>query len=475
MKKERIKDIVLIALVLCSLLLTGKIWLNDKLWPDGYNFFTQLHGKFSALFSDETTEDTRNLLSPAHMIAYTVKNSDHASYAVTKSNENYLAVRSFCDETLATALAQPQKNITAVDEAAWKNALFTNGMYLDYGTNIPGSVFCALSGVSTQTVIAGIAPNIRYAIITSEGNIVSNIVVYLRDAQNNSFKIATQQSKASLTTVLDSLKDYVTPNNRFSFFIGADTATSEMGEVLFNSYLLLTENETQLPGLSVQNPIYEDGSYELSQSFAEKLLRCFSMNPKTAKKYTDAEENIIFLQNQSTLKISKSGHVEYTAATGQNGFALPETNSMDHAALARGAVGLIYDVYNVFSDQPAQLYMTDLAVSDAQFNLGLDYNINGAKVITDLSGAHAASIQIVNGYVQHVSVLLRAYAPTEQLTTLPSSYTAVDRIFAQLETDNQNTVIENMFIGYYDRGANAELQPTWFIKLEDEAELMLQE
>lgn len=475
MKKERIKDIVLIALVLCSLMLTGKLWLNEKLWPDGYNFFTQLQGKLSALFSSEPADDSQNILFPAHMIAYTVKNSDHASYVVTKSNEHYSAVRSFCDGAIADALAQPQKNITAVDEAAWKNALFTNGMYLDYGADIPGAVFCAFSGVSPQAEVTAIAQNIRYVIITSEGNLISNISVYLRDAAGNSYKIATQQQKIGLSEVLSSLKDYVTPTNRFSFFIGADTATSEMGEVLFNSYLLLTENETQLSSITAQNPIYTEGVHELSQSHAERLLRLFSMNPKTAKKYTDAEENIIFLQNHSTLKISKSGLIEYSAAAGRNGFALSGGQAADTATLARGAVDLVYDVYGIFSEQSPQLYMSDFAGTDAQFDLSLDYNIGDTRVLTDLSGAHAATIQVANGCVQKFSLLLRCYALTEQYTTLPSSYTAVDRIFAKIDQEQENTVIENMFIGYRDRGSDTELEPIWFIKLEGEDSFKIQE
>ncbi len=475
MKKDRIKDIVLIALVICSLLLTGKIWLNEKLWPDGYNFFTQLQSKLSALFSAETTDDTRNILFPAHMIAYTVKNSDHASYALTQSNEHYNTVRSFCDAAIADALAQPQKNISAVDEAAWKDALFTNGMYLDYGADIPGSVFGAFSGVSAQTNLADMMPAIRYVIITAEGNLVSNVSVFLRDAAGNSYKISTQQPKNGLTEVLDSLKDYVTPNNRFSFFIGADTATSEMGEVLFNSYLLLTENETPLAGIRAQNPFLANGAHEPAQDDTERLLRLFSMNPKTAKKYTDAEENIIFLQNQSTLKISKSGQIEYTATAGQNGFALSDTASADSATLARSAVKLVYGVYGIFSEQSPRLYMSDFVSADTHFTLGMDYNIGAAKVLTDLSGGHAATIEVANGCVQKFSLLLRTYTQTERITTLPSSYTAVDRIIATVDQGSENTVIENMFIGYYDNGKDAEKQPTWFIKLEKDNQFKILE
>lgn len=42
MKKERIKSAVLTVLVISSLLLTGQIWFNQRLWPEGYNFFVNI-------------------------------------------------------------------------------------------------------------------------------------------------------------------------------------------------------------------------------------------------------------------------------------------------------------------------------------------------------------------------------------------------------------------------------------------------
>lgn len=471
MKKERIKSIILITLVISSLLLTGKLWLGENLWPEGVHFFSGLESKFSALFSQQTSEDSRNILFPSHVIAYTVKNSDHASYALTSANENYAAARSFCNGAIANALTQPQKYFSSVDEAAWKNALFTNGIYLDYGTEIPSDVFCAFSGVSEQVELVSALPSIRYAIITSEGNLVSNISVYLRDASDRYLKISTTQPKGDLTDLLNSLEEYVTPDNRFSFFIGADTPTGSMGEVLFDSYLLLTESETALAQIYATNPIYDYTQQDWNAKDATQLLHCFSMNPKTAKKYTDAEENIIFLQNHATLKVSKNGLVEYTAAAGQKGFALSESPSANTTANARSAVALAYDVYSAFSERTPRLYMSTFSATGTNNKISLDYNIDGTKVLTDLNGGHAADIEIQDGYVQRFALLLRSYEKTEEITLLPSSYVAVDQVFATLDAGTESKKIENMFVAYHDDTAATLLQPNWFIQLENDLEL----
>lgn len=471
MKKERFKNILLTSLVILSLLLTGKIWLNEKLWPDGYNFFAVLNSKFTELFSGSEAEDTRNLLFPAHMIAYTVKDSDHAGCLLTDANESYAQVRDFCDASIANALAQPAKYITAADEDTWRNALFTNGIFLDYGTGIPTDVFCAFSGVSAQADIVSQVANVRYVIISAEGNLVSNISVFLRDMDGNSFKIATLQPKAELTDALNPLKEFVTPNNRFSFFIGADTATSAMGEVLFAPFLLLTENEPQLPTVQAENLLAADSAALLSDEHANQLLHSVAMNPKTAKKYTDADGNVIFLQNQSTLKISKNGYIEYSAAAGQNGFKLSDKPTADTSAQAHSAVNLIYDLYGIFSDRTPSLFFNGFTATENGFILNLDYNLGGSKVLTDLNGGHAAELELENGYVKSFSLCLRSYSITDKQITLPSSYTAVDLIFAQMDAQKDNTTIENMFIGYSDTGTANEIRPTWFIKIENETQL----
>ncbi len=471
MKKERFKNILLTSLVILSLLLTGKIWLNEKLWPDGYNFFAVLSSKFTAIFSGDEAEDTRNILFPAHMIAYTVKDSDHASCLLTDTNENYAKARAFCDASIAAALVQPAKYITPADEAAWRNALFTNGIFLDYGTGIPTDVFCAFSGAGAQADIVSRAANVRYVIITAEGNLVSNISVFLRDTEGNSFKIATAQPKTDLTDILTPLKDFVTPNNRFSFFLGADTATSAMGEVLFAPYLLLTENEPQLPTVQVENLLKNNGTAFLEDEHANRLLHSVAMNPKTAKKYTDADGNIIFLQNQSTLKISQNGYIEYSAAAGQSGFKLSDKPTAETSALAHNAVNLIYDVHGIFSDRSPSLFFNGFVATENGFILHLDYNLGGSKVLTDLDGGHAATLELENGCVKSFSLRLRSYSITDQQLSLPSSYAAVDLMFAQMPAPEGNTTIENMFVGYSDAGAAAEIRPTWFIKIENETQL----
>ena len=51
--KEFIKTIILTGLVICSLVLSAKIWFSKELWPDGYNSFhsARKSNVFSGIFS----------------------------------------------------------------------------------------------------------------------------------------------------------------------------------------------------------------------------------------------------------------------------------------------------------------------------------------------------------------------------------------------------------------------------------------
>ena len=46
MNKGTLKNIILVLLVTSSIVLTFKIWFSEKLWPDGYNFFSNIAEKF---------------------------------------------------------------------------------------------------------------------------------------------------------------------------------------------------------------------------------------------------------------------------------------------------------------------------------------------------------------------------------------------------------------------------------------------
>ena len=95
MKKERIKSAVLTVLVISSLLLTGQIWFNQRLWPEGYNFFVNIRASayetVAGLFGAPAAEEhgQASILEPITLAAYTVKDLDHVMAVINESYESF--------------------------------------------------------------------------------------------------------------------------------------------------------------------------------------------------------------------------------------------------------------------------------------------------------------------------------------------------------------------------------------------------
>ena len=71
MKIERFKSILLVLLVISSIVLTINKWFDEKLWPEGYNFFSDVKKFF--LFDDEKNKEDKfdtieEILKPSKII-----------------------------------------------------------------------------------------------------------------------------------------------------------------------------------------------------------------------------------------------------------------------------------------------------------------------------------------------------------------------------------------------------------------------
>ena len=100
MKFERFKSILLVLLVISSIVLTVNKWFNEKLWPDGYNFFSDVKNYFVPdkinIYSFDPVEA---VLRPSKII---INNSgNHTLY--TKSSTEYDSIFSELKEILELA------------------------------------------------------------------------------------------------------------------------------------------------------------------------------------------------------------------------------------------------------------------------------------------------------------------------------------------------------------------------------------
>lgn len=473
MKKERFKSIMLVVLVISSLILTGQIWFNEKLWPEGYNFFVNMRvsafDKIAGFFgvSGEPEQHTRTkIISPLHLAVYTVKNFDHAMAVLNESSEKYSLINSYVTDTVSYALACDSKSITKVDESGWRKALFTRGMYVDYGVTYKSDTFLQLLGI-TSSPISEYVSEVRRFIITSEDSLVSDVSVYLADETSGAYyKISTGLDKSTLTSNIALLADEATTSRRFSFSIGADVPAGMAGEVVFAPYLILYDEPMYYSVISSSNPVIRNNDTNISSYMLDRIFKAFSINPKTVRKSVIADGSTVFVHGQATLKISPDSVLSYTTATGGKGLALTQSSSPSAAEVLSGSIHLLESVCDPILDSDSiRLYLSNLSEEQNRIVADFDYMYNGIPIMFsgNYSGQHAITMEFENGYLKSYRQILRKYEATDITASVKSTYDA--DIFSSLSAQERRDGISEMFIAYNDNGEAGEKLSSWFVSI----------
>jgi len=520
MRFESIKSIVLTLLVISSLFLTGQIWFNKKLWPEGYNFFVTMQSNvvenitsiFGGGSAAEPASDAR-LITPKHFVAYTVKDFDHAGLIMTPDYETYPELDSYIQSALSKSLAEPVASLVRQTEEDWQNALFTRGVYIEYPSTYPTETFAMLMG-AVSCPIGDIVGSVRRFVIAPGDGFSNTVWVYIRDESGDGiYRIASGADKSDMERMLAALSKDASVQNRFSFFIGADTPTGNAGEVLFEPYLILCEEPQSRESIESLNPIAYDEGVEVSSYNMEKLLKKFSVNPFTAKRYTGAYGDIMFVQNNATLTISPRGIIDYSVLRGAKGVPLgDEAQDMSASAAMAAAHRFADELLDIaWASEGIELYCSGFSSEQGGYTISFDYMYKGTPIMfTNVEGVlpeaeayadsaevtqveepaqadsgtytdgeegerrqtdsgmigSAVTIEIENGRIKRYTHIIRMYRSRGEKQSTLSSYQAVDTLYARLSDEERGRRIDDMIISYDDNGLNGIKPLHWFIRIE---------
>lgn len=471
MKLERFKSALLIILIISSIVLSTQIWFNEKLWPDGYNFFVSLKntsvGQFiESLSSKEGSKEAvqEDILVPHNFFVYMVKNLDHAGYMLTPKDESFSYAKNFLHTFIGDALsAADNTNFSKVEETEWQSALCANGIYADYGASYLTNTFLSLVNVtkSVEVLEENIQNMGRFAVAEQDGQ----ISLYINDLSDNSFyKILYDKNHDKLTNIINSCIDKLTIDNRFSFFIGADADSPIEGAAVFAPYIVLSENSVDaLCAVSESKSEINKNFIAMSETLAEN----FSINPKTARRYTDAEENVVYVQNQASVKLSHDGYIEYQSTTVDGGLALRE-NADSQTSLALVLYPLVFLSEKINSqiseNSNISVYVSSVKEEGNKYTVTLDYSFNGLTYVSRDNNNVVPSItaEIDGGFLKSYKQYIADLEITDDFITLPSSYGGTDEIFSNMTLEQRSEKIKDMFIGYMEE-ENGNVIPKWFI------------
>ena len=165
MKKQNLKTYILAALIISSIVLTGKIWFDEKLWPEGYNFFAVITDNFSFGEEDFVSSLTKETISfPKTLV---VTNMDKRSVYAADSEgfakmlpdvKELLRLALESNETAAVteqdwALALKLRSVSVAYPVAYDSKLFLNilGSYHTDGDSVPVKEFLITPGDQANT------------------------------------------------------------------------------------------------------------------------------------------------------------------------------------------------------------------------------------------------------------------------------------------------------------------------------------
>ena len=180
------------------------------------------------------------------------------------------------------------------------------------------------------------------------------------------------------------------------------------------------------------------------------------MNPNTAKRYTDAEGNIVYVENNSTLMISPEGVIEYKAK--DLGIILAQSgNHYNAIAKLNDFLGRIGNL----TGGNMGLYLSSKALS-SEDAVTFDYICQGLPVKINLNDIeHAVSATVIDGNMKELRYMVRHYSLSNETVFTPEYITAVDDTIQKYSDINGEITINKMYLAYVDEGVQETLTPHW--------------
>ncbi|MCX7715284.1 MAG: hypothetical protein N2171_06125 [Clostridia bacterium] len=468
MKKERIKSIVLVLLVFSNFALGGRIWINEKLWPDGYNFFANIQNSYIVkAVSDIFDFNGSAYVSKTHIIApdKIIVNTGYQTtrFALNANHEMFKNANDVASEILSDAMSSTSKMISPITEEQWYSVLSGKSMYLVYNIEYDTSLFSQFLGIKGAE-ISSFTDRISDIVISADNAI--SPVVYIRNSKTGSyFKISTSASKNKLESVLDYFQQSFDEENsaviNYSFDLLFDKAFGNQ-KVILNSMIPIFNNPQKFEVIESANPMLKaDNTF--NSSTIDKLLNIFDINPTTMSRYTEANGTIVFVENDAILKLSPEGVLEYNSKLTQSGVKLANISS------AYNTICLAADFMDEISAAVASnknLYissdLTDDFIKNETMNICFDYRANGIPVSLNTENlGHAVNMQIENGYLKNYVQIFRTYSNTGSQAETPLYIEALDKAIQKYSKDGEQLVIEKLYTAYRDDGSIGLKNADW--------------
>lgn len=453
--KERIKNAVLAILIISSICLTLNIWFDKKLWPDGYNFFSNITQK---LFGQKVLKNSGSLSKEKLALPKQLVVNNASKRSIFYENDDaYDILITPVKKIFISALTSDSFTKSTLDE--WNAALKAKSIFVSYPVAYDANVLGNILGV--QKVKTG-GVTIRDFVI-SQGDIASsNLYVYIRNHIDGSIKkCSVRYDKKEFENLLTRHSSSTTGDLPYSFELNFDKINSASQNVTISPDVILSINRTTHSSLYSINPVFSRSDKDFVPETVNAVLKKFSFNISTARKYTDPDGAIVYVENYGSIKIHPSGYFEYKAIAPDKGIELPVNNNADYNDIFTASLNFVTDFWtSVVPQSELNLSLTGDIVnrnlSDVEFTM--NYYINGTLIRDDVQNSltggitpYALTMNVSNGKITSYKQLIRIYYEGDTKIENISTIEALDKLFSS-QSELKNTNVKEIFPAYINNG-----------------------
>ncbi len=464
MNKERLKNMALVFLVVMNFVLGGKILVEKKLWPEGYNFFSnmgnfrisELFGSIREYLSDESTYKTK-VFYPEKIVINTGDQTTRIS--LNSADAEFEGIAEESKKLIKKALELDSENVTKTQAEQIYSALSSSSVLVDFPADYSPQLLSKLSGGKNNAIEDDKVKISDVVIVYSP-----RCEVYFCDWSNNShYKINLQASVQDLSQLLEEcIKNNENSGGaviNYSYDLKFDKPFGAQKATL-DPLVLIYSTVSEFSSISAKNPLlYQE---EINEEIVNDILRVFNISAGKMSRYTEAGGTLVFVENNAILKLSQNGYLEYQATDG----GLMVSKSGDEYANISGVAKIAADI-GVAVGSSAGIRVTDGEKRD-EGRIYLDYVMSGLGIRLDFDGlSSGVEAEVEDGRLISYKQLVRKYAQTGAKKQLTPFFTALDNVIAQYSGFMNEINIEKMYFGYTDDASIGEKTAEWIVEVDN--------
>lgn len=455
MNKERIKNLLLVFLIAMNFILGSRILFERKLWPSGYNFFsnitnwelTSIYQNIKSFFSNEIIYKSR-FLSPEKIIINTGDQTTRLSLTPADTEFNNILEESYM--VLQKAFSDAEIPINQISREEFYSALNSGSVYLEYTTDYNLELFSRLIGTNYEKTTKILNTFSDFAISYSP-----KTCVYIADIENSLFyKMNVNKSSENLVIKIGECveaRQGSHPIINYSFDLKFDQPFGAQKTTL-NPLVQVYSSAEEYPTVISDNPLSD-------RTVLDNILKVFEMNPNTISRYTQAGGTTVFVENNATLKIDKNGYLEY-----EKTLISSETN--DEYTMLTTVASMADDINKAIKNENAM--GISKVYSHPNGTIALDYIAGGLCVeLKSDKLSHAVEAEIENGQLKSYKQLIRSYEVTNNKTKPMEFLQALDDAILEYSKSMNEININKMYIGYKDNTQIGEKNAEWIVDVDN--------